>query len=63
MMADGPVYHFRNGTPDGFAKKGNPGWRIGQGVSNILVAEGSAHSTPIGLQLLQALTNETLANG
>lgn len=59
-MADGAVYHFRVGKPDGFAIMGSPGWRIGQGKSNILIAEGSAYSMPIGLHLLQALTNEAL---
>lgn len=57
------VYHFSIGKPDGWALKGNPGWRIGAGASNVLIAEGAAHSLPVGLALLVALTNGTLADG
>ncbi len=60
---DGQVYHFRIGKPDGYAVKGNPGWRIGAGKSNVLVAEGAANSLPVGVALLVALTNGTLADG
>ena len=57
------VYHFRIGQPDGYAVKGNPGWRIGAGASNVLIAEGPAHSLSVGIALLVALTNGTLADG
>lgn len=62
-VMDGQVYHFRIGKPDGYAVKGNPGWRIGAGVSNTLIAEGSAHSAHVGIALLVALTNGSLGDG
>ena len=49
------IFTWREGHPDGFASNGSPGWRIGMGVSDVLVAEGSAHVRGFGLALLADL--------